>query len=70
MYAHIAQNPAVVLELRKEHSAAFPGDVNDTLAELRQNPGKIRQLPYTTAVIKESMRLRPPGVSATAAPKG
>ncbi|GAB0133132.1 hypothetical protein EsDP_00001547 [Epichloe bromicola] len=70
VYAYIAQSPAVALELRKEHSATFPGDVNDTLTQLRQNPGKIKQLPYTTAVIKESMRLRPPGVSATAAPKG
>ncbi|KAG5932138.1 hypothetical protein E4U53_001464, partial [Claviceps sorghi] len=70
VYGHIAQNPAVAAELRKEHNAVFPHDVTATLEELCQNPGKIRQLPYTTAVIKESMRLRPPGVSATVAPKG
>ncbi|KAG6021417.1 hypothetical protein E4U41_002489 [Claviceps citrina] len=70
VYGHIAQNAAVAEELRKEHNAMFPRDVHATLEELRQNPGKIKQLPYTTAVIKESMRLRPPGVSVTIAPKG
>ncbi|KAG5924426.1 hypothetical protein E4U42_004644 [Claviceps africana] len=70
VYGHIAQSPAVAAELRKEHNAVFPHDVTATLEELCTNPGKIRQLPYTTAVIKESMRLRPPGVSATIAPKG
>ncbi|KAG6000209.1 hypothetical protein E4U54_001507 [Claviceps lovelessii] len=70
VYGHIAQNPAVAAELRKEHNAVFPHDMTATFEELCQNPGKIRQLPYTTAVIKESMRLRPPGVSATIAPKG
>lgn len=57
-------------ELRKEHNAAFPGDAHATLEAIRQNPGKIKELPYTMAVIKESMRLRPPGLSPTIAPKG
>jgi cytochrome P450 len=48
----------------------FPGDVHATLEALRQNPGKIKDLPYTTAVIKESMRMRPPGLSGTTAPNG
>ncbi|KAG6005354.1 hypothetical protein E4U21_000205 [Claviceps maximensis] len=70
IYSHIAQNPAVAAELRKEHNAVFPHDMAGTYEDLCQNPSKVRQLPYTTAVIKESMRLRPPGVSATVAPKG
>jgi hypothetical protein len=48
----------------------FPGDMQATLDAIRQNPSKIKELPYTTAVIKESMRLRPPGLSATVAPNG
>lgn len=57
-------------ELRKEHNAVFPGDVQATLKSISENPGKLKELPYTTAVIKESMRLRPPGLSGTIAPKG
>ena len=57
-------------ELRKEHNAVFPGDANATFDTIRQNPGKIKELPYTVAVIKESMRLRPPGLSPTIAPEG
>jgi len=48
----------------------FPRDVHATLEAIRQNPGKIKDLPYTTAVIKESMRMRPPGLSGTTAPNG
>jgi cytochrome P450 len=60
----------VAAELRKEHNAVFPGDAHATLEAIRKNPSKIKELPYTTAVIKESMRLRPPGLSATTAPIG
>jgi cytochrome P450 len=60
----------VAAELRKEHNLVFPGDAHATLEAIRQNPEKIKELPYTTAVIKESMRLRPPGVSPTTSPKG
>lgn len=70
VFCHIAQDPFVAAELRKEHNAAFPGDTQATLESIRRNPGKIKDLPYTTAVVKESMRLRPPGLSGTIAPKG
>jgi cytochrome P450 len=70
VYCHIAQDPKVAEELRKEHNAVFPGDAQATLEALKQNPSKMKELVYTTAVIKESMRLRPPGLSGTSAPKG
>jgi len=70
VYCHIAQDPKVAEELRREHNAVFPGDAQTTLEALRQNPSKMKELVYTTAVIKESMRLRPPGLSGTKAPKG
>ncbi|PGH00055.1 hypothetical protein AJ79_08326 [Helicocarpus griseus UAMH5409] len=70
VYCHIAQNPGVLTELRKEHDTVFPGDTQTTLKAIEQNPGKVKELPYTTAVIKESLRLRPPGISPTIAPKG
>jgi len=60
----------VAAELRREHNAVFPGDANTTFETICKTPGKIKELPYTTAVIKESMRLRPPGLSGTVAPKG
>lgn len=70
VYCHIAQDPKVAEELRKEHNAVFPGDAQATLEALRQNPSKLKELAYTNAVIKESMRLRPPGISGTSAPRG
>jgi cytochrome P450 len=48
----------------------FPGNMQATLETICRNPSKIKELPYTTAVIKESMRLRPPGLSGTTAPNG
>ncbi|KAE9378397.1 cytochrome P450 [Stipitochalara longipes BDJ] len=70
VFCHIAQDPKVAAELRKEHNAVFPGDAQATLDALSQSPSKIKELSYTTAVIKESMRLRPPGLSGTTAPNG
>ncbi|KAH8779058.1 cytochrome P450 [Hyaloscypha finlandica] len=70
IFCHIAQDPAVAAELRKEHNTVFPGNMQATLETVCQTPSKIKELPYTTAVIKESMRLRPPGLSGTTAPNG
>ncbi|KAG9242824.1 cytochrome P450 [Calycina marina] len=70
IFCHIAQDPEVATQLREEHDAVFPGDGNATLRALSENPSKIKELHYTTAVIKESMRLRPPGTAGTKAPNG
>ncbi|KAK2802082.1 hypothetical protein FQN51_004992 [Onygenales sp. PD_10] len=70
VFCHLAQNPDVVAKLREEHNAVFPGDTHATLRAIQENPGKIKELLYTSAVIKESLRLRPPGISPTMAPKG
>ncbi|KAK2598889.1 hypothetical protein QQS21_005631 [Conoideocrella luteorostrata] len=70
VFYHITQDTTVAATLRKEHNNVFPGDAQAALEEIRKNPSKIKQLHYTTAVIKESMRLRPPGLSGTTAPKG
>ncbi|KAK2791822.1 hypothetical protein FQN52_004505 [Onygenales sp. PD_12] len=70
VFCHLAQNPDVVTKLREEHNAVFHGDTHATLRAIQENPGKIKELLYTSAVIKESLRLRPPGISPTMAPKG
>lgn len=46
-------------KVRAEHDAVF-GDVKQTASKLREEPHLLNQIPYTTAVIKEALRLFPP----------
>lgn len=46
-------------KVRAEHDAVFKS-VKDTAAQLRKEPHLLNRIPYTTAVIKEAMRLFPP----------
>ena len=48
--------------LREEHDRVFDKGFDRTLEMLRENPGLIKDLKYTTAVIYEALRLFPIGM--------
>ncbi|KAK0618904.1 cytochrome P450 [Immersiella caudata] len=54
--------PHALAQLRAEHSSIFPPSPSATLSLLRANPAITKDLPYTTAVIQETLRLFPIGM--------
>ncbi|KAJ2901774.1 hypothetical protein MKZ38_001394 [Zalerion maritima] len=58
-YHHLAINPKVLEALRKEHDEVL-GPVDQVADAMIANPSLVNQLPYTTGVIKESLRMHPP----------
>jgi cytochrome P450 len=63
-------HPNVMAKLRREHDQAFDADLVKTQNILRTTPHKTTELVYTTAVIKETLRLFPAGFSARKAKPG
>lgn len=66
----LSKNPDVVQKLREEHDRVFGGDGIKTLDVLRDFPYKTNDLEYTTAVIKETLRLFPVGFGLRQADEG
>ncbi|KAF6791367.1 cytochrome p450 monooxygenase [Colletotrichum sojae] len=62
--------PDVMQRVREEHDAVFPADVLECAETLRTHPQKTNELEYTTAVIKETLRLFPVGFTARKAQPG
>ncbi|KAF3069067.1 hypothetical protein GL218_08063 [Daldinia childiae] len=56
----LQSHPEAMAKLRAEHDAVFGTDITETANAMRAQPHLLNQLPYTTAVIKESLRLFPP----------
>ncbi|MCJ1394721.1 hypothetical protein MMC18_007601 [Xylographa bjoerkii] len=59
-YYFLSQDSEASARIRAEHEAVFGTDLSRVTALLVEQPHLINQLPYTTAVIKEAMRLSPP----------
>lgn len=58
----LSQHPECLSRIRAEHDAVFgPGD--EVGERLSTDPSLLNQLPYTTACIKEALRLYPPASS-------
>ena len=66
LFYALSRNPQASDNLRAEHDRVFGSDMHtDSLAtKLSSNPALLNRLPYTHAVIKETLRLYPP-VSST-----
>lgn len=55
--------PEVLERLRSEHDTVFGTELSAAATMLEQQPSIVNSLPYTTAVIKEALRLFPPASS-------
>ncbi|ETS85967.1 hypothetical protein PFICI_03992 [Pestalotiopsis fici W106-1] len=60
VYWEINKYPGVVEKLRKEHDQVLGKDPTAAKKTLLSSHHKLSELSYTTAVIKETLRLRPP----------
>ncbi|GJC77711.1 putative sterigmatocystin biosynthesis P450 monooxygenase stcS [Colletotrichum liriopes] len=57
---NICSRPEVLARVRAEHDDVFGTDFRSTPAKIVENPALLNALPYTTACIKESLRMFPP----------
>ena len=62
-YYLLSENPSTLSKLRAEHNAIFGEDYNQAGSLLSEKPHLINMVPYTTAVIKEALRMFPPSSS-------
>jgi cytochrome P450 len=49
--------------MKEEHESVFGSDVEAISEQICEQPRLVNRLPYTAAVLKESMRLYPPAAS-------
>ena len=55
----LSRNPSALQKLREEHDSIFGPDPAQTVSLLTSQPHLLNRLPYTLAVIKETLRLFP-----------
>jgi cytochrome P450 len=64
IYHLLSKNPEALCKLREEHDRVFGQEVDSANKILTTQPHLANGLPYTTAVIKEALRLFPPASSS------
>ncbi|KAK4671837.1 hypothetical protein QC764_609160 [Podospora pseudoanserina] len=62
-YYLLSQNPQCLAKLRSEHDAILGPDPSQAAAKIAANPQLLNSLVYTTAVIKETLRIFPPALT-------
>ena len=68
-YTLLHEHPTVLEKLREELDAVFGSDPDAVIEQIAHAPETLNQLPFTTAVIKETLRLFPPVGSVRKSPK-
>lgn len=61
IYHLLSKNPHALDVVRKEYDAIFGTDVSSTAGMIAENPHVLQKLPYSHAIIKETLRLYPLG---------
>lgn len=69
-YSRLFRDPAALAKIRAEYDEVLGPDPSQTLARLTENPNLLNQMPYSAAVIKETLRLYPPAATARSGPPG
>lgn len=59
----LSQHPGALAKVLEEYDDVFGPDVRQTAARIKQDPYLLNKLPFTTAIIKETLRLWPPASS-------
>lgn len=57
IYHELSKHPESLEKVRQEHDSVFGTNLHQTRQVVRDTPSRLNQLPYTTAVIKETLRL-------------
>lgn len=65
-YSRLYRAPEILAKVRAEHDTVLGPDPAAALARLTETPSLLNQLPYTSAVIKEILRLYPPAATVRA----
>ncbi|EQB53508.1 hypothetical protein CGLO_06756 [Colletotrichum gloeosporioides Cg-14] len=60
----LSKHPEVLARVRAEHDDVLGPDISAAPKLIAANPKLLNLLPYTTAVIKESLRFYPPGATS------
>lgn len=66
MYHLLSKNPHALDAVRQEYDAVFGSDVSLTAEIITETPHVLQKLPYSHAIIKETLRLYPPGPTVRA----